>query len=136
MRIVDLYRTKYSKISGAWRILNKGIAALAGAPGFKFGPCVFEPGAVLLPSGLFRHDLKQVDGDRWRGKQWEFTYGGDAALRLQKHLGLGMQVHDELVFGVKTECLSEFQALALEEMRRRPLWAPHLPLEAEAGSGR
>jgi DNA polymerase len=161
MRIVSLYRTKYSNISRAWRTLhNEGIAALAGTnPGFTFGPCSFEKGAVLLPSGLrlFYHDLQQTNGER--GPQWEFVYGGeykklyggkllenivqslariitmDAALLIQRHLGLGMQVHDELVYGVKREAVEEFKALALQEMRRRPDWAPDLPLEAEAGTG-
>ncbi|MGZ5261373.1 MAG: DNA polymerase [Burkholderiales bacterium] len=159
-RIVDLYRTKYNKISSAWRLLNtEGIAALAGGHIFKFGPCTFEPGAVLLPSGLrlHYHNLQQVDGER--GKQWEFTYGGepkklyggkllenivqalariitmDAAMRIQKSHPLGMQVHDELVYGIQPETLHEFRALALQEMRRRPDWAPELPLEAEAGVG-
>jgi DNA polymerase len=160
-RIVKLYRGKYKNISGSWRTLqNEAIPVLAGNGGsFRIGPCVFEKAAVLLPNGLKLHyfDLNQEPGEF--GPQWSFTYGGkpkklyggkllenivqalariitmDAALRIQKRLGLGMQVHDELVYGVKTELIPEFKAVALDEMRRRPIWAPNLPLEAEVGIG-
>ena len=161
-RIVDMYRKKYDRISGSWKTLQyEGIPVLAGNGGrFEIGPCVFEKAAVLLPNGLKLHyyDLNQSEGER--GPQWEFTFGGkpkklyggklleniiqalariitmDAALRIQKRMPLGMQVHDELVYGVKTEQIPEFKAIALEEMRRRPIWAPTLPLEAEVGIGR
>jgi DNA polymerase len=133
---------------------------LAGNGGkFEIGPCVFEKSAILLPNGLKLHyfDLNQEPGEF--GPQWSFTYGGkpkklyggkllenivqalariitmEAALRIQRRMPLGMQVHDELVYGVKTELIEEFKAIALEEMRRRPIWAPTLPLEAEAGVG-
>ncbi|WP_454627689.1 DNA polymerase [Bradyrhizobium cenepequi] len=160
-RVVDMYRKKYSKISGSWKTLQyEAIPVLAGNGGsFQIGPCVFEKAAILLPNGLKLHyyDLNQTEGER--GPQWEFTHGGkpkklyggkllenivqalarivtmDAALRIQKTLGLGMQVHDELVYGVRNELVEEFKALLLQEMRRRPVWAPDLPLEAEVGVG-
>jgi DNA polymerase III epsilon subunit-like protein len=161
-RIVDFYRKKYAKISGSWSALqNRGIPVLAGMGGsFSIGPCTFEKGAVNLPSGLklHYHDLHQETGDR--GMQWVFRYGGDpkklyggkllenivqalarivtmdAGLRIQKRTGLAMQVHDELVYVVPDEQVAEFKAILLEEMRRRPVWAPDLPLEAEVGEGR
>jgi DNA polymerase I-like protein with 3'-5' exonuclease and polymerase domains len=46
-----------------------------------------------------------------------------------------MQVHDELAYGVPTEAVEEFKAIALQEMCRRPEWAPDLPLDAEPGVG-
>jgi hypothetical protein len=119
-RIVQLYRGKYSKISGSWKSLqNEGIPVLAGNGGtFSIGPCKFEKAAVLLPNGLKLHyfDLNQTEGEQ--GPQWSFTYGGkpkklyggkllenifqalariitmDAALRIQRRLGLGVQVND------------------------------------------
>lgn len=160
-RIVNVYRTKNDKIAATWNDLNtSGIRVLAGNGGsFSIGPCTFEKGAINLPNGLklHYHDLHQETGER--GMQWVFTYGGkpkklyggkllenivqalariitmDAALRIQKRLRLGMQVHDELVYSVPTERLEEAKAIVLEEMRRRPAWAPDLPLEAEVGVG-
>jgi sugar/nucleoside kinase (ribokinase family) len=35
----------------------------------------------------------------------------DAALRIQRHIGLGMQVHDELVYGVPLDRVDEIKAL-------------------------
>lgn len=159
-RIVYFYRSKYSRISGAWRLLQtEGISALMGLhpSGFKFGPCEFEKEAVLLPSGLrlHYHDLKQNSEGQWvftYGGEPKFIYGGkllenivqalarihtmDAALRIQKRLTLAMQVHDELVYVVPDHAVDETKRIILEEMRRRPTWAPQLPLEAEVGTGR
>ena len=160
-RVVDVYRNKYSEISTTWKALQTiGIPVLAGNGGkYVLGPCTFEKGAVNLPSGLklHYHDLHQETGER--GMQWVFTYGGehkklyggkllenivqalarivtmDAALRIQKRIGLGMQVHDELVYGVPNDRVEEVKRIVLEEMRRRPMWAPTLPLEAEVGLG-
>lgn len=160
-RIVTMYRRKYASISATWGLLQTlGIPVLAGnGASFSLGPCVFEKGSVSLPSGLrlFYHDLRQETGDR--GMQWVFTYGGetqklyggkllenivqalariitmDAALRIQRRIGLGMQVHDELVYCVPNERLEEVRQLTHQEMRRRPDWAPTLPLEAEIGTG-
>jgi DNA polymerase len=160
-RIVKFYRSKYSNISATWKSLqNEGIPVLAGNGGtYRLGPCVFEKAAVLLPNGLKLHyyDLSQTEGDF--GPQWTFTHGGkpkklyggkllenivqalariitmDAGLRIQVLLALGMQVHDELVYGVPTPLVPKFKQVALAEMRRRPIWAPTLPLDAEAGFG-
>lgn len=160
-RIVNVYRTKNDKIAATWASLNtEGIRVLAGNGGsYSIGPCTFEKGAVNLPNGLklHYHDLHQESGER--GMQWVFTYGGkpkklyggkllenivqalarivtmDAALRIQKRLRLGMQVHDELVYSILNELLKEAEQIVLEEMRRRPTWAPDLPLEAEVGVG-
>jgi DNA polymerase len=161
VRVVNMYRTKYSAISSTWRSLqNEGIPMLASGVGsFTLGPCVFEKNAVLLPSGLRLnyHNLRQEDGER--GPQWVFDYGGvpkklyggkllenivqalariitmDAALRIQKKLRLGAQVHDELVYAVANERVEEVREFLLSEVRRRPVWAPDLPLNAEVGVG-
>jgi hypothetical protein len=160
-RIVDLYRRKYHKISAMWRTLhNVAIPVLSGGGTFTLGPCTFGRGAVLLPSGLHLHyhDLHQVEGER--GPQWEFTYatkpkklyGGkllenvvqalarittmDASTRIRRRmLELALQVHDELVYVVPDAHADQAKAIMLDEMRRRPSWAPDLPIEAELGVG-
>jgi DNA polymerase I-like protein with 3'-5' exonuclease and polymerase domains len=45
------------------------------------------------------------------------------------------QVHDEIVLIVPQDLAEEYKAVALEEMRRRPVWGPDLPLDAEAHVG-
>jgi len=64
----------------------------------------------------------------------------DAGVRLQKifstyGIQLALQVHDELVFVVPNDLADVCKTIALEEMSRRPAWAPTLPLAAEAGYG-
>ncbi|MCK1741371.1 hypothetical protein IVA80_10965 [Bradyrhizobium sp. 139] len=161
IRIVQLYRRKYSKISGTWSQLQTlGIPVLAGNGGsYSLGPCVFEKGAVSLPSGLklYYDDLHQETGER--GMQWVFSYGRefqklyggkllenivqalariavmDAAVRIQRRIALAMQVHDELVYIVPNHLVETVRQIVMEEMCRRPAWAPELPLAAEVGVG-
>lgn len=155
--VVRTYRSKYSMIPLTWRLLAEGILVLAGNRGtFRLGPCVFSKGEITGPNGLklFYTDLKQIDNE------WLFTFAGkpkriyggallenivqflarivvmDAGLRIRKRImRFNLQVHDELVYVVKTELLAALREIALEEMARRPFWAPDLPLASEAGHG-
>jgi hypothetical protein len=134
--------------------------SLAGGKELDFGPVKLMRGEILLPSGLslYYHDLYQIDG------QWLFTFGGkikrlyggallenisqslarivimDAAIRIRRRLDkygirLALQVHDELVYVVKKEVAELVKRIILEEINRRPVWGPGLPLAAEAGIG-
>jgi hypothetical protein len=161
LKAVNTYRRDYHEIPAGWKKLNyTGIPVLANGGGFQFGPCSFEKGAVNLPNGLQLkyHDLK------YAGDNWTYTYGGktkriygaallenivqalarivtmDAAVRIQKRihelgLWLNLQGHDELVYLVGNEYVETLKAIVLEEMQRRPTWAPELPLKAEVGVG-
>jgi DNA polymerase len=46
-----------------------------------------------------------------------------------------LQAHDELVFLVQNAEVDRAKAIILEEMRRRPSWAPDAPIDAELGQG-
>lgn len=160
MKIISTYRDGYAAIPATWRVLNSNIDVLANGGHFKFGPCIFEKGSILLPSGLRLnyHNLRYEDG----GWVYEFAgkpkrlYGGallenivqalarivvmDAAVRIEKLFAtygvqLALQVHDELVFCVPDELVTVCRQILLEEMRRRPTWAPSLPLDAESDAG-
>ena len=157
LKVNQGYRRKYNKISGTWKAIDRqGIPVLAGNGGsYSLGPCVFEKGKILLPNGLclFYDNLSHgVDG-------WTFTYGGithnlwggtlleniiqalevcivmDAALRIQKRQPLAIQVHDELGYIVRDELVERFKLMLMEELNKRPDWAPDLPLSAEVNSG-
>ena len=161
MRIVNLYRTTYAAIPATWKLLNNGIATLAGNGGsFSIGPCVFSAGEISLPSGLKLkyHKLRHEDGG------WIYEYGGkikrlyggallenivqalarivvmDTATRLRPKLArlgiqLALQVHDELVYVVPDDLTHIVKKVLLDEMRIPPAWAPTLPLDAEADCG-
>lgn len=160
MNIVNLYRSTYSAIPAAWRILNAQISVLANGGSFEFGPCIFEKGSIWLPSGLrlHYHNLRYED-DGWvydyAGKP-KRLYGGallenivqalarivvmDAAVRIEYRFAkygvrLALQVHDELVFVVPEHLVHECREILLEEMRCRPVWAKSLPLDAESDFG-
>jgi DNA polymerase len=160
LRIVSLYRTTYSGIPATWKKLDGLISALAQGRTAQFGPCAIEDGTIRLPSGLRLnyHKLSNTS-DGWMyeyaGKPKKL-YGGsllenivqalarivvmDAAMRIRTHFAkldiqLSLQVHDELVYVVDNEAASVCKQIVLEEMRRRPSWAPDLPLDAEADLG-
>lgn len=46
-----------------------------------------------------------------------------------------LQAHDELVFIVKKKYAAEVKKVIMEEMTRRPSWAPDAPIDAEMGQG-
>jgi len=160
LKIVNTYRDGYANIRSMWTILNRSIDFLKSGAPFDFGPCEWGIERVRLPSGLslHYHNLTSTP-DGWQyehGGRTKRLYGGaflenitqalarivvmDAALRLRKRFkGLGvqlaLQVHDELVYVVPSDHAGLCMRVALEEMGRRPSWAPDLPLAAEAGIG-
>jgi hypothetical protein len=161
LRVVSLYRNKFSNIPAMWRKLQQeAIPVLAGnSEPFAIGPVKVEQGFVMLPNRLklHYHNLHQEEGDS--GVQWVYEYSGkpkklyggsllenivqalarihtmDAMARIQKRIPLALQVHDELVYVVPTELVSLTKRLLLEEMAHPPAWAPDLPLAAEADAG-
>jgi DNA polymerase len=159
-RIVNLYRSKNRAIrDNGWKFLQNHIPAIANgqAEGTRFGPCVMEKQAILLPTGLRLH----YEGLHYMDGEWWFTYAGkpkklyggkllencvqaldrvlvmEAAVRIQARTGLRLahQVHDELVYVVPKEQVPEFRAVIKAEMERRPAWGLDLPLAAETGAG-
>ena len=160
--VVNTYRTGFAAVPKMWRLLDDHITIMAAKLGdFSIGPCEFRKGYIALPNGL---RLNYLDLDAGDG-EWTYTYGGktkklyggsllenivqalariivmDAGVRLrgkfaQYGIQLALQVHDELVYVVPTELADICKKIALEEMSRRPAWAPSLPLAAEAGWGK
>lgn len=160
-RFVDMYRTVNKEVPETWRKLNDAIRVLAGSGGsFSIGPCTFHHGYISLPSGLALkyHELENTrDG-------WTYTYGGkprrlyggalleniiqalariiitDALVRIRGRLDrygirLALQVHDELVYIVPDAAVAVVRDILTEEMNRRPVWAPDLPLASECSQG-
>lgn len=163
-RIVRTYRTKYSQIPRMWRRLNSMLPTMTD-PNLQqdIHPVTFQYQKVILPNGLALNYLNlRYENDEWRydfGGKWKRLFGGklleniiqalsrictmDAAVavrrRLKKDFGqairLAMQVHDELVYVVPEYLVVTMKSLLIEEMRRRPVWGPDIPLDSEANHG-
>ena len=159
--IVNTYRSTYPGVPNMWRAINAAIPILAGAGGsFSVGPCVFSKGRVSLPNGLslHYHNLRQT-ADGWlydhAGKPRRL-YGGallenivqalarcivmDASVRIAQRLkpygiNLALQVHDALAYCVPDHLVTLVGNIMREEMNRRPVWAPDLPLACDLKSG-
>jgi hypothetical protein len=160
--IVTAYRNMYPAIPQAWRELQNYIPRLARDRDFQmaFGPVELQYHAVLLPNGLrlFYHDL-QFDSQR---NEWMFKYGRmpkkvyggklfenivqalariitmSATLKMKKlfpKIGLAHQVHDDLVYIVPNDMVSEFSHALGECMDEPPPCAADLPLASEPGVG-
>jgi hypothetical protein len=156
---VQTYRNKYYNIKQYWNHLRDYLPAIAGIGGMNIRECcVLEYQKIRLPNGLYLYynDLTLEDDG-----QWWFTYGGrrkklyggkllenlvqafdrmivmDAALRVFRRTGYRMvhQVHDELLYIVSENEVDALKTIVLEEMQRRPKYAPDLPLKAEAKIG-
>jgi DNA polymerase len=156
-RFVEMYRTINKEVPQTWGELNSHIRLLAGGGGsFSIGPCDFFAGRIRLPSGL---DLKYHNLEN-TSDGWKYTYGGkprrlyggalleniiqalariiitDAIVRIRARLDgygirLALQVHDELVYIVPDAAVALVKSILTEEMNRRPVWAPNLPLNSE-----
>lgn len=161
-KVVETYRRRYYQIPRMWNMLGGLIPRMTGELRHELGPVVFEKQRVILPSGLglHYHNLRNEGGQWWfdYGGKPKYLYGGkllenitqalaricvmDAAVRIRKRLQaedapfwLNLQVHDELVYVVPDNWMEWAEYLVMEEMCRRPAWAPDLPLAAEAGVG-
>lgn len=163
MRYVQVYRGRYRMIPVGWSRLNTtGLHALANGVRWEFGPCVFEKHAIVLPNGLRLH-YNNLRRETTNGNtEWWFDYadkpekiyGGklmenivqalsriivmQAGGRIQKRLReeLALQVHDELGYVVDEEIAQDVKQVVVEEMSRRPSWAPGWPLAAEGKIGK
>ena len=152
--IVYLYRDVYKNIKALWGQLNDLLPGLSReAILHPIGPVVLGFQSIILPNTMriHYHNLRsQPDGWVYDfGREKKRIYGGktlenivqalarivimDAANRITARTGFywANQVHDELVFVVPAGDAESLLAIAIEEMSRRPDWAPDLPLAAE-----
>lgn len=157
---VDIYRGTNHAIVRAWRRLDHILATawLGNTAPVQFGPCIIGHGYVEGPLGLrmnYGNPRRDESGEYW------YDYAGVThklygskllenivqflaridtmcdALRIgDRGFDFKLQSHDELVWIVPEARAQECLDVALEEMRRPPSWAKHLPLDAEGNFGR
>jgi len=163
-RIINTYRTTYSRIPALWRNAEDALAALANGNGKQVdatGIIHAVPGKGLsLPNGLFIQypDLRKVFDENGKAK-WLYTskgvttniYGGkvvenftqavarcvvaEQMLKISQKYKVVLTVHDAVACIAKVEEAAEAKAYVEECMSWRPKWAQGLPLACESGIG-
>lgn len=159
-QVVGAYRAKYRHITEKWKELHNLLPRMTGPLDLEMGPLRIQHERIWLPNGLYLryHNLRNEQG-QWLydfGGRVKYLYGGklleniiqalarihvmDAAVRARRRLNdlgvwLNLQVHDELVYVVPEELAKQVEAIVMEEMRRRPVWGPGIPLDAEGAIG-
>lgn len=164
-RVIDVYRSTNSNISGFWRRAQKALEGLERKESSYLGvndllEFVGNESAVRLPSGLLmRYDaLEYEQGDK--GPEYSYKtrrgrtriYGGkvtenvcqavarciigEQMLRISKRYRVVLTVHDSIVCCVPEEEVQEAQAYVEACMRWVPDWANGLPIDCESGIGR
>jgi DNA polymerase len=163
-RIINTYRTTYSRIPALWRNAEDALAALANGNGKQvdaIGIIHAVPGKGLsLPNGLFIQypDLRKVFDENGKAK-WLYTskgvttniYGGkvvenftqavarcvvaEQMLKISQKYKVVLTVHDAVACIAKIEEAAEAKAYVEECMSWRPKWAQGLPLACESGIG-
>jgi DNA polymerase len=145
--IVQTYRYLYQNISGSWGkldfLLDAYINNLNDRQKRPWGPVTFSSGRIELPNRMFlryKHNDPHLYGARILENITQALARivvMQAALRLaDKGLRFVLQAHDELVFVVMDAFVPDAKVIIHEEMVRKPVWLPGLPLAVEIGCGR
>lgn len=162
-RIVDIYRTDYPLVKKSWYDGEKVLQAIRGNSQYTYGSAtaltVMGSAGIRLPSDLYLKypDLTLHDND---GKK-EWTYAqrkervrihgpkcfqntiqalaacimGEAMLRIAKRLPVAITIHDAVYCVVPDQLVEKAAKFIVAELKREPLWAPGIPLDAEVGAG-
>jgi len=146
--IVQTYRYLYRNISDSWGKLDFLLDAYINSQNDRqkrrgWGPVTFSSGRIELPNRMFLR-YKYNDPHLYGARILENITQAlarivvmQAALRLaDKGLRFVLQAHDELVFVVMDAFVPDAKVIIHEEMVRKPVWLPGLPLAVEIGCGR
>lgn len=162
-RIVDAYRTTYTKIPELWKRGEAALMALHNEQKCDLDPAGIvktAPGSGLsLPNGLYIQypDLRREMEDQ--KPQWVYTskglpvkiYGGkvienvcqaiarciigEQMLRIKRKYQPVLTVHDAIAIIAPKDEAKEARAFVEQCMSWRPAWAQALPLACESGMG-
>ena len=164
-RIIDIYRSTNSNISGLWRDAQDMLRYLVSGQSVQFGrPGVLtvnaDEGGVRLPSGLYiRYPNLKMDrtdtGTEFHYKVRKgrnYIYGGkvvenvtqalarcivgEQMLKIAEKYRVVLTVHDSVVCCVRENEAEEAQAYVEQCMRWTPDWAAGLPVNCESNIGR
>lgn len=162
-RIVDFYRSDYTKVVESWSHGETVLRAVLENKAFIFGAHpkleVLGKVGIQLPSEMFLQypDLKLGTNEAGR-KEWTYAqrkerikiHGpkcyqntiqalarcvmGESMVRVHKRIPVALTIHDALYCVVPDQILNKVAKFIIEELKREPEWAPGLPLDAEVGA--
>lgn len=156
---IDTYRGSHQQVVELWKQANEVLRVLYEGREMAWGPMQVREHRIYGPGGSYL-DYTNLQWDMER-KNWYTVnrhgkhakiYGAklvenvvqwlsriviaQAMLRVGPKLRLAMSTHDELVAVVPEADGPAALEFMLAELRRRPVWAPTLPLDAEGGLAR
>lgn len=157
-RLVDAYRSLYSKIPQLWARFGTSLNNIASGVGkVVIGPVQTDKGRIILPNGMHLHYSNLRNQDRnWvyeYGRETRKLFGGkvvenvvqalarivvmDNMITIYNSLGLRpvLQVHDELDYVVSEAHAENYIREIARIMSSPPVWAPDLPVAVEIAFG-
>lgn len=164
--LVVKYRSEYSAVKRSWYEGEKVLEAVRDDASMVFGSVVELPvegkSGILMPSGLHMRysDLQESQDEETGNKLWSYAsrrervkiYGpkvyqntiqglarcvmGEAMVRVHKKYPVLLTIHDALYIAVSEEKADEALKFVIRELKKQPVWAPGLPLDAEGGYGK
>jgi DNA polymerase len=163
-RIVDFYRSDYTKVVESWSHGETALRAILNNMAYMFGVHpkleVMGKAGIQLPSEMFLQYPDLQLGTNEAGKK-EWTYAqrkerikihgpkcyqnaiqalarcvmGESMVRVHKRIPVALTIHDALYCVVPDQIVNKVAKFIIEELKREPEWAPGLPLDAEIGAG-
>ena len=143
---VTTYRSLFPFIPQAWHRLDAFLLHYINSENqtqyYEWGPVHMMSGRIRLPNNMYlRYTRKDVH--LYGAKLLENITQAlarivvmQAAVRLAAQgLRFVLQAHDELVYLVPDKDVAAATKLIAEEMVRKPVWLPDLPLAVEIGTG-
>lgn len=153
---VQVYRSSHRRVVSMWYTeAEEAIRVLREGGELQWGPLTVQQGVIWLPNGLpLWYSNPEVDenGEQYftvRGRRTKI-YGGklvenvvqalarvvlsQAMLKVRERYKIVTCTHDEIV-AVTTVDDEHALEYCLDVLRREPVWAPGLPLDAEGAEG-
>ncbi|RLA58706.1 MAG: hypothetical protein DRR04_10340 [Gammaproteobacteria bacterium] len=163
-KVVAAYRAKYPMIVKGWWKANDMLGHMVNGDKVKFGCCETRHNKMRLPNGMFLHyeGLTRTgtgrDAEYWykspkgRGNHaMRKIYGAmlvenimqaltrvlmtDQLVKLSMQYDVVMQLHDEIVFTIRTPAIPVAKQLIEKVMTVVPEWMLDLPLAVEINDG-
>ena len=159
--VYDLYRGKYRAIVNSWSEGQKALTDMLTGNHRQWSAVTIDDSRLILPNGMALNypGLREVDHPDARnefqyhnGKKWTKLYGGLLVENIMQALAadvikqqmialsktfldgnVALQVHDEIIVVMPSDCADERMAEMEHVMRQTLPWCSDLPIDCEGG---